>query len=148
MKFELLYRIWYVRVKAFRQKNIYSHIMPLIFNYGPLSGWVRSTGGTSRFLRDGGPLFPQFCHKSLHSWVERGAGLGRQDWTDGEVQRIKVRAPCRLDFLAYEWEDFPLNPELGDLGSVRRRRVKNKGHYMWINIFLSESLYSNIPNSI
>ena len=97
--------------------------MPLIFSYGPQSGWERGTGGTNRFLRDGGPLFHQFCIKSLYSWVGSGAGLGLQDWPDGEVQRVKVRVPCRLDSLAYAWGDSLLNPGLSDLGSVKRRRV-------------------------
>ena len=38
-----------------------------------------------------------------------------------EVQRIKVRAPCRPDFLAYECRDFPLNPVLG----WRRKRAQS-----------------------
>ena len=97
--------------------------MLLTFNYGPQSGWQRGAGGTNCFLRDGGPLLHQFCLKSLHSWLGRGAGLGLQDWPDREVQRVKIKAPCRSDFLTYEWGDFLLNPGLGDLGSVRGRSV-------------------------
>ena len=73
--------------------------MSLIFNYGPQSDWEWSTGGTNCFLRDGGPLFHQFCLKNLYSWVGRGGGLVLHDWPDGEVQRIKVRALCRPDSL-------------------------------------------------
>ena len=53
--------------------------MPLIFNYGPQSGWEQGTGVTNCLLRDGGSLLEQFCLKSLHSWVGRGAGLDLQD---------------------------------------------------------------------
>ena len=74
--------------------------MPFIFKYGPESGWELDTGGTNRLLRDSGPLVHQFSLKNLHSWVGRGADLGLQDWPDGKVQRVKVRAPCRPDFLA------------------------------------------------
>ena len=58
---------------------------------------------------------------------EQGRGLGLQDWPDGEVQWVKVRVPCRPDFLAYEWGDFPLNAGLGGLGSMRERRVLLQG---------------------
>ena len=84
--------------------------MPLIFNYGPQSGWERNTGGTNSFLMDGGPLFHQFCLKSLHSGVGREAGLGLKDWPDGQGP-LQVRLPClwmRGFFLAYEWGDFCL----------------------------------------
>ena len=95
--------------------------MPHIINYGPQSSWERGTGGTNCFLRDDGPLLHQLCLKSLHSWVGRGAGLGLHDWPDGEVQRVKVRAPCRPGFLAYEWGDFPLNPSWTGWSLTRER---------------------------
>ena len=73
--------------------------MPLIFNYDPQSGCERGTGDTNRFLKDGGQLLRQFCLKRLHSWVGRGAGLGLQDSPYGEVQMVKIKAPCRPDSL-------------------------------------------------
>ena len=76
--------------------------MHLIFSYGPQSDGERGTGCTNRFLRNGGPLFHQFYLKSLHSWVGKEAGLVLQDSPDREVQKVKVRAHGRLDFLAYE----------------------------------------------
>ena len=97
--------------------------MPLIFKHGSQSRWEQSTNGTNCFLRDGDPFLHQYCPKSLYSWVGRGAGFGLQDWTDEEIQKGKVRAPCRPDFLAYEWGYFPRNLGLDDLGSVRRRSV-------------------------
>ena len=101
--------------------------MLIIFNYGPQSSWERGTGGKNRFLKDGGPHLHQFFLKSLHGWVGRGAGLGIQDWPAQEVQRVKVRALWRPDFLAYEWGGFHLNPGLGDLESVRGCSVLLQG---------------------
>ena len=118
--------------------------MPLIFNYGPQSGWERGTGCMNRFLRDGCPLH-QFCLKSLHSWV-RGAGLGLQDGSDGEVHRVKVRDPCRPNFLAYEWGDFPLNPGLGDLWSVRGCKILLQGPGNSLEVLLGPGQQATLQN--
>ena len=81
--------------------------MTLIFNYGPQSGWEQGTGGTNSFLGDDGLLLRQFCLKSLQSWVGRGVGVGIQGWSHREFQRVKIKALCRPEFLAYEWGNFP-----------------------------------------
>ena len=120
--------------------------MPCIFNYGPQSGWKQGTGGTNRFLGDGGPLLHQFCLKSLHSWVGRGAGLGLQDWPDWKVQRGNIRVSCKSDFLAYEWGDFPLNPRLGDLVSVRGRRLLLQGPGNCLEVLLGTERQVTLQN--
>ena len=120
--------------------------MPLIFSDGPQSGWERGTRDTNYFLMDSGPLLHQFCHKSLHSWVGRGAGLCLQDWTDGEVERVKVRAPCRPDFFANEWEDFLPNPGLADLGSVRGRKVLLQGPRKSLDVLLGPGQQAILQN--
>ena len=119
--------------------------MPLIFNDGPQSGWERGTGGTNRFLRDGGSLLHEFGLKSFHSWVGRGAGLGLQDWPNGEVLRVKVRALCMPYFLDYEWGDSPLNPGVDDLGSVRGRRVMLQGPGNSLEVLLGPGQADNPP---
>ena len=146
MKYELLYRIWWVRIEAFRQKIYLFNIMSFVFNYGPQSGWERGTGGTVRYLRDGDPLLHQFRLKSLYSWVERGAGLGLQICPDEKIQRVKIRDSCRPVVIAYEWGDFPLIPGLGDLGSVRGRRFLLQGLGNHLEVLLCPGQQATFQN--
>ena len=45
--------------------------MPLIFNYGPQSGWERGTGGTNRFLVDAAHSFTSFALREEQALVSR-----------------------------------------------------------------------------